>query len=364
MHLDEIAALDLRPRALREPVPGDIRIGMIGLGRFVNNNVLPAYRARGYNVVAGADPNEAARERARSVHRVENVYADYREMLDQERIDVVDLNLRWDRGMSPARVEAVREVAGRGIHVQIAKPLAATYAQCVEIVEAARRGGVKLAVNQNSRYAPAFFAAGEILRRGIIGPLIAAGIQWDSARGLQHRPDFDAVHDVTVHQTDILLSWFGREPSLVFANQTRKTEAGSVLAATLVFDDGTNGTIRDDFASELRRSWPMTMVGELGSLDGTDDIEIPEAGQPRMERGYLRVGIHRQPGVSVDIPLVYRYAPESFASTMGDLLLAIQHDDEPWASGENVLKTMRTLFAIERSIADGVPVAPASIVPE
>ena len=92
---------------------------------------------------------------------MENVYADYREMLDKERIDVVDLNLRWDRGMSPARVEAVREVAGRGIHVQIAKPLAATYAQCVAIVEAARRGGVKLAVNQNSRYAPAFFAAGE-----------------------------------------------------------------------------------------------------------------------------------------------------------------------------------------------------------
>ena len=159
------------------------------------------------------------------------------------------------------------------------------------------------------------------------------------------------MHDVTVHQTDILLSWFGREPSLVFANQTRKTEAGSVLAATLVFDDGTNGTIRDDFASELRRSWPMTMVGELGSLDGTDDIEIPEAGQPRMERGYLRVGIHRQPGVSVDIPLVYRYAPESSPRPWATSCSRSSSDDEPWASGENVLKTMRTLFAIERSIA-------------
>jgi predicted dehydrogenase len=361
MDLDEIASLDLRPRALREPVPDDLRIGMIGLGRFVNNSVLPAYRARGYNVVAAADPDPDARERARRNLGVEHVYADYREMLDAQRLDVVDINLRWDRGMSPARVEAAREAAGRGIHIQIAKPLAETYEQCLEIVDAARRGGVKLAVNQNSRYAPAFFAAGELIRQGVIGPLISAGIEWDAARGIQHHPDFDAVHDVTVHQTDILLSWFDREPSLVFANQTRKTDAGSVVAAVLVFDDGSNGTIRDDFAAELRQTWPINIVGELGALDGTDDIEILEAGQPRMAKGYLRLGLHERRGVAIDIPLRYRYAPESFASTMGDLLLAIRYGDEPWANGENVLRTLRTLYAIEQSIRDGVPVAPSSI---
>src|SRR3954447_16689369 len=111
MHLDEIAALDLRPRALREPVPDDIRIGMIGLGRFVNNNVLPAYRGRGYNVVAAADPDPAARERVQRQFGVPAVYADYREMLDREQLDVADVNLRWDRGMSPERVVAVREAA-------------------------------------------------------------------------------------------------------------------------------------------------------------------------------------------------------------------------------------------------------------
>ncbi len=282
-------------------------------------------------------------------------------MLDAERLDVVDINLRWDRGMSAARVEVVSEAAARGVHVQIAKPLAQTYQQCLAIVDAAARGGIKLAVNQNSRYAPTYFGAGELIRQGVIGPLIGAGIAWDAARGLQHRPDFDAVHDVTVHQVDIVLSWFDREPVSVFADQTRKTAAGSVVAVTMRFDDGTNATIRDDFASELRRSWPMTAVGELGSIDGTDDIEIPEPGQPRMARGNLRVGMHGLPGVSVDLPLAYRYAPESFAATMGDLLLSIRHDDEPWASGTSVLRTMRTLFAIERSIEEHVPVSPQDI---
>lgn len=360
MRLEDVLALDLRPRALREEI-GPHRIGMVGLGRFVNNNVLPAYRARGYQVVAAADPDPAARDRVARAFGIDKVYADYREMLDAEHLDIADVNLRWDRGMSEARVEAVREIASRGVNVHIAKPLADTYANAVAIVKAVRDGGVKLAVNQNSRYAPTFFAAGELIRRGVIGPLISAAIQWDAARGLQHRPDFDAVHDVTVHQVDIILSWFDREPASVFADQTRRTPIGSVVAATLMFDDGSNATIRDDFASELRRSWPITIVGETGSLDGTDDIEIPEPGQPRMGRGYLRLAFHDRPGVSIDLPLAYRYAPESFAASMGDLMLAIDHDDEPWANGENVLRTMRTLFAIETSIAERREVVPATI---
>jgi predicted dehydrogenase len=216
-------------------------------------------------------------------------------------------------------------------------------------------------VNQNSRYAPAFYAAGELIRRGVVGPLISAAIQWDAARGIQHRPDFDAVHDVSVHQTDILLSWFDREPAFVFADQTRKSPAGSVLAAVLVFEDGSNGSLRDDFVGELRQAWPITIAGELGSLDGTDDIEILEAGQPRMAKARLRLALHDRPGAALEVPLRYRYAPESFASTMGDLLLAIRFDDEPWANGENVLRTIRTLLAIERSIETHQPVAPASI---
>ena len=164
------------------------------------------------------------------------------------------------------------------------------------------------------------------------------------------------MHDVTVHQTDILLSWFGREPSLVFANQTRKTEAGSVLAATLVFDDGTNG----DDPRRLRVGAPAFLAdddGRRARLARRDRRHRdPRA---RSAADGARVSADRDctdsRASSVDIPLLYRYAPESFASTMGDLLLAIHHDDEPWASGENVLKTMRTLFAIERSIAERRP---------
>jgi predicted dehydrogenase len=334
---------------------------MVGLGRFVRNNVLSAYRSRGYNVVAACDPDETARQQTARLWSVPTTYSDYREMLDKERPDVVDINLRWDQGMGARRIEVLEACAERGIHVQLAKPLGATWKECSTMVSLASKHGVLLSVNQNSRYAPSFYAAGALIRQGVLGPLLSAGIAWDAARGLQHRADFDAVHDVSVHQVDVVLSWFDQEPDVVFADQTRKAEVGSVLNVVLRFPGRSNGSIRDDFASELRRCWPFSIVGEMGSADGTDDIEVPEAGQPRMQRAFLRVGLHRHPGVAIEVPLMYRYAPESFAAAMGDLLQCAESGRRPWASGENVLRTMRTLFAIEESIQTGQPVRPDSI---
>jgi predicted dehydrogenase len=349
MQLEDLAGLELRPASLLRPFPSSLRIGLIGFGRIVNNNVMRAYRAGGLSVVAAADTDPAARDRASRQWGIPTVYADFREMLERERLDVVGINLRWDRGQSSARVDAVAAAAERGIHVMIAKPLAETYEQCEEIVRLAEAGGIKLAVDQNTRFAPSFHGVRSLIKAGAIGELLSATITWNAARGIQHRPDFDAVHDVTIHQVDALLSWFDREPVRVFGHQTRKTPYGSVFAATMVFDGGANATIRDDFATEHRRSWELAAVGDEGSIDGVEDIDVPEVGQPRMLRGTLRVGLHRLPGVSVELPLSYRHAPESFLASMGDLLQAIESDREPWASGKNVLGTMRTLLALERS---------------
>ncbi len=361
MQLEDLTAIDLRPPAIRTPPPRSPRIGMIGLGRVVQNSVLPAYHAAGLNVVAAADPDPTARERTRDRFGVAAQFVDYREMLESVPLDVVDINLRWDRGMSPARVEAVQAAAERGLHILIAKPLAEHYAQCEAIVGSARAHAVTLAVNQNSRYGPAFYGARRLIEAGVLGPLVSSLICWNAARGIQHNPTFDVLHDVTVHSVDVTLSWFDREPELVFADQTRRTERGSAVSATLMFDGGVQGVIRDDFLSEHKRSWDFAIAGEQASVDGLEDVEVPEAGQPRMLRGTLRVGVAALGPTAVELPLTYRYAPESFLSTMVDLLQAIELGRQPWASGDNVLRTMRTLHAIELSARERTPVRPSQV---
>ncbi len=361
MHIDDVLNIELRPEALRAPARFEYRIGVVGLGRFVTNSVLPSYRQYGLNVVAAADPDPIARERARARFGIENLYETYDQMLTAEELDVLDINLRWDRGMSEQRIDAVTKAADRGVNILMAKPMAATLAQCETIVASARTGGVKLAINQNSRFGPAMYACRRLIGEGAIGPVVSAAIAWNAARGLQHDPTFDAFHDVTVHQTDILLSWFDRPPEIVFANQTRKSSHGSVVTAIMRFDDDSSASLRDDFVTDHLRRWDFSVAGESGSIDGLEDIEIPEAGQPRMQRSSIRVASHDRPGVFTEIPLQYRYTPEAYYLTMADLLASIADDREPWASGENVLRTMRTLIAMEQSCATGRPVRPGEL---
>lgn len=163
-----------------------------------------------------------------------------------------------------------------------------------------------------------------------------------------------------VHKVDILLSWFDKEPELGFANQTRKTAARSVVAVRLVFRmDPTARSVTNTAPS--RRSWPVTAVGEPGSVDGTDHFEIPEPGQPRMARSSLRIDMHAMRGVAVDIPLKCRYAPESFAATMGDLCWPSTTMRNRGVPVKTCCALREPLFAIEASIRSGGPVRLAHI---
>lgn len=355
MRLDEVSAIDLMPGPLTGPVPSTLRVGLVGAGRIVHSGVMPAYRSVGILPTAAADPDPEARQRIQELWDIPTVYEDWREMMDRESLDVVDVNIRWDVGLSPTRVEVVAEAARRGIHVIIAKPLAETWEQCQAIVRSASDGGIKLGVDQNTRFAPAFFGCRALIRAGALGPLISASINYHSALGRQHTNAFNASHDVAVHGVDVLLSWFDREPAQVYANWSRRVDGiGSVLAAVFSFDDGANATLIYDFATRHRRQFEFIAVGDLASADGLQDQELP--GPSRMLRATLRYGPHEPRGLALELPLQYPLSPGSYLATRLDVLQCIGTDRQPWASGMNVLRTMRTLFAMGRSIEEGAPV--------
>ncbi len=355
MLLQEVASLDLVPEPLTGVVPPGNRIGLVGAGRIVHSGVMPAYRSVGILPVAAADPDPEARQRIQDLWGVPAVYADWREMLDEVPMDLVDINLRWDVGLSSERVACVAAAAERGIHVVIAKPLAETREQCEEIVSLARAAGIKLGVDQNTRFAPAFYGCRALIRAGALGPLLSASIDYHSALGRQHTNDFNAAHDVAVHGIDVLLSWFDREPTSVYASWSRRVDGvGSVLAAVLSFDDGANATLVYDFATRHRRRFEFIAVGEQASVDGLQDQELP--GPSRMLRATLRYGPHEPRGLALELPLQYALSPGSYLATRLDVLQSIGTDREPWANGEHVLRTMRTLFALGSSIRERAPI--------
>ena len=142
MDLTAVLQLDLVPRAVLRPVERDLRVGLVGAGRIVHGEIMPAYRALGIEPVAVCDPEEDARDMMRQRWGVKNVFEDYRTMIESVDLDLVDINMAWEGDLSHARIQVVEYAASAGIHVLIAKPLAEKWEQCKRIVEAAEQAKV------------------------------------------------------------------------------------------------------------------------------------------------------------------------------------------------------------------------------
>ena len=71
-------------------------------------------------------------------------YTDYREMLEQERPDFVDIITP-----PPTHTEIVATAARLGVNIICQKPLAPTYAEAAALVQMAEDAGVRLMVHEN-----------------------------------------------------------------------------------------------------------------------------------------------------------------------------------------------------------------------
>jgi predicted dehydrogenase len=115
-------------------------------------------------VVALCDVNQRNLEAAAERFGVTTTYTDYRELLQSEELDAVDI-------VTPNNVHAEISIAAirRGIHVLCEKPLALSRHEAREMVMAARKSDVKTAVNFSYRNVPAARFIREIIASGEIG---------------------------------------------------------------------------------------------------------------------------------------------------------------------------------------------------
>src|SRR5512138_275904 len=111
----------------------DYRLAIIGVGIAANDFELPAYRKAGFNLVAAASPSAGSREKARRVWGIEHTYADYREMLERERPEIVSITIhdRW----AAEKLRAVQAAAEYGAHALVQKPFGPTLGDCLAMVE-------------------------------------------------------------------------------------------------------------------------------------------------------------------------------------------------------------------------------------
>lgn len=120
------------------------------------------------DVVAVADPDEAGRTAALKRTTAQRPYADYRQMLDKERPEIVAVCPRWtDQHRDMALV-----CAEFGCHMFMEKPLCRTMGEADEIIKACEMRHLKLAVAHIARYSPQLLIAKQVIHSGEIGDVL------------------------------------------------------------------------------------------------------------------------------------------------------------------------------------------------
>lgn len=116
--------------------------------------------------VADDNPNGLAASAKRL--NVEASFADYQELLDKTKPEIVSIGPRW--------IDRHREIAttclNRGIHVYMEKPLCRTLDEADQIIRACQMTHTKLALAHTTRYSPKLTRVRELIDAGTIGQVL------------------------------------------------------------------------------------------------------------------------------------------------------------------------------------------------
>lgn len=127
-----------------------VKIGIIGCGGIANGKHMPSLKKiKNVQMVAFCDIIEERAVKAAEEYGVEGakVYTDYKELLKDREIEVVHV-------CTPNRSHAFISIDAMeaGKHVMCEKPMAKTYKEAKEMLDASERTGMKLTIGYQSRW--------------------------------------------------------------------------------------------------------------------------------------------------------------------------------------------------------------------
>ena len=144
-------------------------IGHTGAGNYGHGLHTAYQNIENVDFIAISDPDESGRAKAVEESGAERSYADYREMLDKESLDIVSVCPRW----VTEHLDMVTACLEAGCSVYCEKPMTGTLAEGDRIVETAKRNRLKVAVAHQAVYLPATHTIKQMLNDGKIGTVHA-----------------------------------------------------------------------------------------------------------------------------------------------------------------------------------------------
>jgi predicted dehydrogenase len=341
------------PYLPRDPAHYRPNIGLIACGGITHHH-LTAYRAAGYNVVALCDlvVNRAKRRRA-EFYPEAKVYRDYRDLLRRDDIEVVDIATH-----PPERVAIIKDALMARKHVLSQKPFVLDLDVGRRLADLADRKGVRLAVNQNGRWAPYFSYTRQAIAAGLLGDISAAhlSVHWDHTwvkgtvfEKIKHL----ILYDFAIHWFDILSCFMaGRQPLRVYASAIatkNQSVRPPMLGQALIEYEGAQATLVFDADTHFGPHDRTYVTGNRGTVVCAGENSKTQT-----------VTLETAAGQAVP-QLAGQWFSDGFHGTMGELLCAIEENREPDNTARSSLRSLELCFAAVASAERHEAVVPGTV---
>lgn len=272
-------------------------------------------------------------------------YANYRELLANERIDLLSV-VTSDNRHTQIVLDAV-EAGVRGIFCE--KPIATTLADADRMIEACARAGVPMLINHTRRWYPEYLEARRLVRAGAIGKLSRIVATLGGPRAMLFRNG--------THLIDAICLFADSEPAWVAGVlDDEHRDYGPTYAGDggrdSAFDPGGSAIVQ--FESGVR-AFVNASKGTIGNF------ELDLVG----DAGRIRIGTHVAELWQVDaedrpsaraLPRVHTTRAYMHAA-LWELIDLVENGGEPSSSGRDARRVLSILLGLlQSSTAGGAPV--------
>lgn len=315
-----------------------LNIGLIGAGTMGNTHNRAYKQLTDTNIAAVCDIDESKAVRIAEQWGAK-VYTSVEDMLNDAKIDAVDICLPTDMHRSVTEM-----AAARGIHVFCEKPIAVTEADAEAMIEACRAAGVMLMVGHVVRFFPEYRLAREQLLAGKFGkPGVIRSIRsgafpiWSSWFKDYSRSGGPLI-DLAIHDFDYLRWCFG-PVRRVFSRTLGKQEEGLDHALTVLrFESGVIAHVEASWAYPQGAPFQTSL-----EIAGTDALALYDR---QSSFSVVKFGGTKEQNMVPESPL----ARSPYALELQHFADCIRTGETPLTSGEEALASLQvSIAAVESS---------------
>ncbi len=325
-----------------------LKVGVVGCGYWGPNLIRNFRMLSDCQLKMVCDLSEERLKHMRSLYPEVETTSDYKHMLNGAGLDVIVVatSVKWHYSMAKAALEA-------GKHTFIEKPMAASSAECEELIAIAKKNGLTLMTGHTFLYSPAVRKIKEIVDRGDIGE-----IRYISARRLNlglFQKDINVAWDLAPHDLSIILHIFEEAPISVNCRGSAHVTPGieDVTSMCLTFKKDRSAIVQSSWL-DPRKIREMTIVGSKRMIvyDDVAPLEKIRIFDARVETPphYDTFAEFHYAYHYGDVYAPYIKQEEPLRTECQHFLDCIKTGRKPVSSGEQGLQLVRILEASSQSL--------------